>query len=93
MPSADTQVLDATARVVLPPSFAEATVTIQQISENEVRIRKKTGDADEDVVFVEESITVLSDRDRDRFLHLLENPPPPNEALRRLFAEQRKQDG
>ena len=92
MPSADTQVLDAAARVVLPPSFAEATVTIQQISENEVRIRKKTGDADEDVVFVEESITVLSDRDRDRFLHLLENPPP-NEALRRLFAEQRKQDG
>ena len=93
MLSMDTQVLDATARVVLPPSFAESTVTIQSINENEVRIRKKTGNPEEDVVFPEESITVLSDRDRDRFLELLENPPPPNEALRRLFAEHRRQDG
>jgi uncharacterized protein (DUF1778 family) len=28
-------------------------------------------------------LTVLSDRDRDRFLALLDNPPEPNEALRR----------
>ena len=30
-------------------------------------------------------MTVLSDRDRDRFLALLDNPPEPNEALRRAF--------
>ncbi|HEX8694730.1 MAG TPA: DUF1778 domain-containing protein [Longimicrobium sp.] len=28
-------------------------------------------------------LTILSDRDRDRFLALLDDPPEPNEALRR----------
>ena len=28
-------------------------------------------------------VIVLSDRDRDRFLATLTNPPPPNAALRR----------
>lgn len=93
MPGIETQIVDATARVVLPPGFAESTVTIQKISENEVRIRKKTGDAEEDVVFPEESMTVLSDRDRDRFLELLENPPPPTPALIDALTKRIKQDG
>ena len=35
-------------------------------------------------------MTILSDRDRDRFLELLDNPPPPNEALRRAFQRYRE---
>jgi predicted DNA-binding antitoxin AbrB/MazE fold protein len=43
--------------------------------------------------FPEETPTVLSDRDRDRFLELLENPPPPNAALRKAIAAHRAQYG
>ena len=43
--------------------------------------------------FPEETPTMLSDRDRDRFLELLENPPPPNAALRKAIAVHRKQYG
>jgi uncharacterized protein (DUF1778 family) len=32
-------------------------------------------------------MTVLSDRDRDCFLELLDNPPGPNAALRKALAE------
>jgi len=32
--------------------------------------------------FDEESRTPLTDRDRDRFLSMLENPPKPTDALR-----------
>lgn len=34
-------------------------------------------------VLAGEATTVLSDRDRDRFLELLDHPSEPNEALRR----------
>lgn len=34
----------------------------------------------------EHRVMVLSDRDRDLVLSLLDNPPPPNEALRKLMA-------
>ncbi|HEU0055453.1 MAG TPA: DUF1778 domain-containing protein [Longimicrobium sp.] len=38
----------------------------------------------------EHEMTMLSDRDRDLFLDLLDNPPPPNEALRRAAASYRE---
>ncbi len=38
-----------------------------------------------DLPFIEEAMAPLSDRDRDVFLALLDNPPPPNDALRRLL--------
>ena len=93
MPGVETQILDATARVVLPPRFAEARVVLEEISETEVRIRKTGGSGEAQADFPEERITILSDRDRDLFLELLASPPAPNEALRKLFAEQGKQDG
>ena len=34
--------------------------------------------------------TVLSDRDRDIFLAMLENPPEPNEALKKAVEEYKK---
>jgi uncharacterized protein (DUF1778 family) len=33
---------------------------------------------------------VLSDRDRDRFISMLDNPPPVNAALRRAFEARSK---
>lgn len=48
---------------------------------------------DEDDGFVGElpslpHVMPLSDRDRDMVLAMIENPPPPNEALRKLMAGQ-----
>jgi uncharacterized protein (DUF1778 family) len=43
-------------------------------------------DAAKEVLAQQESL-VLSDRERDRFLQLLESPPRPNRALRQLLRE------
>jgi predicted DNA-binding antitoxin AbrB/MazE fold protein len=43
--------------------------------------------------FPEEGMSALSDRDRDRFLQLIENPPPPTAALRQAAWEYREQHG
>jgi hypothetical protein len=40
----------------------------------------------DEVPFVEETASPLSDRDRDRFLELLANPPAPNAKLRKAAA-------
>ena len=70
-------------------------VGIPDRCEVEVEIRTITtvagGEGQE--TFPEETITVLSARDRDRFLELIENPPPPNEALRNAVADYRKHYG
>src|SRR5439155_1008885 len=78
---------DAKARVSLPKSFANATVIVEEISDTEVRIRKAKVIPEDEVVFTEESRKPLSDRDRDLFLHMLENPPEPNEALKKAIAK------
>ena len=41
-------------------------------------------------VLRDEQVLVLSDRDRDAFLAALDNPPPPNEFLRRAADRWRK---
>ena len=43
--------------------------------------------------FAEESTTRLSDRDRDRFLELLANPPAPTAALKRAAARYKARRG
>jgi hypothetical protein len=78
------------AIVRLPEQFADCTVLIEQVSETELRIRKAEANAEEPP-FIEELMTPLSDRDRDIFLALLDNPPPPNEALRRLMNNRRRE--
>jgi hypothetical protein len=78
-----TRTTDKKARVSLPQSFANATVLIEQISDTEVRIRKAQVIPEDEIRFVEETPTVLSDRDRDLFLSLLDNPPPPTPALKK----------
>jgi hypothetical protein len=84
---------DSKARVSLPKSFANATVIVEEISDTEIRIRKARVIPEDEVRFAEESRTPLSDRDRDLFLKLLENPPEPNEALKKAVVKYRARHG
>ncbi len=76
---------DEKARINLPKTFANSTVLVDQVSDTELRIRKARIVPEDEFPFLEEAVTPLSDSDRDVFLSLLENPPPPNDALRRLL--------
>jgi hypothetical protein len=78
-----TRTTDRKARVSLPQSFANATVIIEQLSDTELRIRKAQVIPEDEVRFAEESSAALSDRDRDRFLSLLDNPPPAKPTLKK----------
>jgi uncharacterized protein (DUF1778 family) len=89
----ETRSTDAKGRISLPKAFANATVIIEQVSDTEVRIRKAVVIPQDEVRFLEESSLPLSDRDRDRFLDLLDNPPAPNAALKRAFKKQAGQHG
>jgi hypothetical protein len=80
-----THTTDEKARITLPKNFANATVLVEQVSDTELRIRKARVIPEDDLPFVEEAMAPLSDRDRDVFLALLDNPPPPNDALRHLL--------
>ena len=60
-----------------PRAFANATVIIEQVSENELRIRKARVIPEDEIRFSEESPIVLSDHDRERFLEALDHPPKP----------------
>lgn len=84
---------DKKARVSLPGAFANATVIIEQVSDTELRIRKAQVVPEDEYRFSEEAVKPLSDRDRDLFVKMLDNPPAPNEALRRLAARSRKRHG
>jgi hypothetical protein len=82
----ETRSTDAKGRVSLPRAFANATVIIEQVSENELRIRKARVIPEDEIRFSEESPVVLSDQERERFLQALDHPPKPNAALRNLMA-------
>ena len=79
----ETRTTDSKARLVLPKSFANATVIVEQISETEIRIKRAKVVAEEDLLFSEEMATKLSDRDRDQFLKILSKPTSPNLALKK----------
>jgi len=85
-----TRTTDAKARVGLPKAFANTTVIIEQISDTELRIRKAQVIPEDEIRFAEETVTTLSNQDRDLFLAMLANPPAPNEALKRAAAETRR---
>jgi hypothetical protein len=89
----ETRSTDAKGRVSLPKAFSNATVIIEQVNENELRIRKARVIPEDEIRFPEELPTALSDRDRQQFLHALDHPPKPNTALRRLFAGKAKRRG
>ena len=89
----ETRTTDAKARLVLPKAFANATVIIEQVSDTELRVRKARVIAEDELVFVEESVTPLSDRDRERFLSLIVNPPAPTPALRKAASRHKARRG
>lgn len=84
-----TRTTDRKARVCLPQSFADSTVIIEQVSDTEVRIRKAQVIPEDEIRFVEESSSPLSDRDRDLFLSLLDSPPPATESLKKAARRHR----
>jgi len=81
---------DAKGRVSLPKAFANSTVIIEQVSGTELRIRKARVVPEDEARFAEENRRPLSDRDRDLFLKLLDQPPSPPSALRRLLKPKAK---
>jgi hypothetical protein len=89
----ETRSTDSKGRISLPKAFANATVIIEQVSDTEIRIRKARVIPEDEVRFFEESATPLSDRDRDRFLDLLDNPPEPNPALVKAASRRKKRHG
>src|SRR5258708_5326880 len=89
----ETRTTDAKARLSLPKSFANSTVVIETVSDCEIRIRKARVIPEDEVRFYEESATPLSDRDRDRFLEILNHPPRANAALKRAAAKHKARHG
>ena len=74
-------------------AFANATVIVEYLSDSEVRIRKARVVPEEEYRFREEMQAPLSNRDRDRFLALLDGPPKPNKALKAAAARHKKRHG
>jgi Protein of unknown function (DUF1778) len=89
----ETRSTDAKGRICLPKGFANATVIVDQLSDTELRIRKAVVIPQDEVRFDEETATPLSDRDRDRFIKLLNDPPKANAALRRAAARNPRRHG
>ena len=77
----DVKTTDAKARLILPKSFANATVVIDQVSETELRVRRAKVVPEDELPFREELTCPLSQSDRDLFLDLLTHPPAPSPAL------------
>jgi hypothetical protein len=89
----ETRSTDAKGRICLAKGFANSTVIIDQLSDTELRIRKAVVMPQDDVHFDEETATPLSDRDRDRFIKLLDDPPKANAAIRRATARNPRHHG
>ena len=79
----ETRTTDSKARLVLPKSFANSTVILEQISDTEIRVRRAKIVAEDDLPFEEASEIKLSARDRERFVKALLKPPSPNAALKK----------
>jgi hypothetical protein len=86
----ETRTTDQEGRIALPESFANSTVIIEQVSETEVRIRKAKVLPEDEIRFYEDSVSPLSDRDRDIFLSLLDNPPRATKSFRRAAARYKR---
>jgi len=86
----ETRSTDAKARVSLPKAFANSTVIVEQISPTEVRIRKAVVVPADEIKFLEENRAPLSDRDRDRFLAMLDDPGETSPTLRKALTKHKR---
>ena len=87
---------DSKGRVTLPKGFSNATILIEIVNDVELVIRKAKVvplSPSGEPRFFEEEPLVLSDEDRDAFLAALDNPPEPNEALKKLMRGAKKPAG
>lgn len=91
MPTTLTRTADTDARIKLPKKFANAKVVVQIQPPTTSALRTRKGASKSR--FAEESITRLSNADRDRFLRLLDSPPKPNAALRKAMSKYRADIG
>jgi hypothetical protein len=89
----EVRAVDAKSRLLLPKEFANATVTVERVGENEIRIRKAVVVPVDEFPFIEDQLKPLSDRDRDLFLSLLDNPPEPTPAFLKAAKRYRKRHG
>lgn len=89
----ETRTTDQKARVSLPKEFANSTVIIEKVSETEVRIRKAKVIPEDEMRFYEENVTALSERDREIFLALLDNPPPLTETFLKASERYKRRHG
>lgn len=89
----ETRVTDAKGRLTLPKSFANSTVIVERVSDNEVRVRRAKVVAADDYPMREEATMTLSDRDRDLFIKLIDVPPAPQPSLRKAVSRYRARRG
>ena len=82
---------DSKGRVVLP-GFANATVIVEAVTENEYRIRKARVIPESEVLPEDRMPIKLSERDAKKVLAMIENPPKPNAALRRAVKRHKKKN-
>jgi hypothetical protein len=92
-PSQIVRTVDEKGRLLLPKEYANATVMLDLTTESEIRIRKAVLIPEAELPLVENQLRPLSDRDRDFFLNLLDNPPEPTPALRTAAAKYKKRHG
>ena len=87
------RIADSKGRVTLP-GFANATVIIEAVSDNEFRVRKARVIPEDELRFPGESVPEeLSERDAIAFVKALENPPKPNAVARRATRRHKKHHG
>jgi hypothetical protein len=80
---------DGKGRITLPKGFANSTLLVEVVSDKELVIRKAKvvplADDEEDLPPLP-FVAPLSDEDRDLFIAVLDNPPPPTDSLKRALA-------
>jgi hypothetical protein len=81
---------DSKGRVVLPKAFANTTVFIEQVSDAELRVRRVSVISEDELAFAEEFAAPLSNRDRERFLELIDNPPAPTSAIKKAASRHKE---
>lgn len=84
---------DKKGRLILPSRFANPAVLIEEVSENELRVRKAVILPEDEVPFAEENRPALSDEDRDFVLSLLAAPPKATAELRKAARAYRRRQG
>ena len=93
MPTIENQTANQAARLNfrLPTEIKESVeqaALVSGVTVTDFAITALAGAAED--VLEKHNRRILSDRDRDAFLELLENPPAPNERLKRAVKEYKK---